>query len=217
MYTFFPSTHSSDPQKPPTIQQPEVIVGQTNERTNEQAAHEQQQKSGENKCGRRIKKILLVQKILLGSSQCYGWWRGSTKRGHERGKRSDNWKCILDNPEAKSCKNCVEMRNTSEAEAKREQKIVPWTQKKMIVWFDGERVFWVENWSSRMMIFCFSALTYIEHYSVKPAKKEKQCKVRVWKAMAFDRKRRRCGAQCRYGRTLWREAHKARTAAKFTI
>jgi hypothetical protein len=35
------------------------------------------------------------------------------------GTRSDNWKCILDYPEAKSCKNCVEMRNTSEAEAKK--------------------------------------------------------------------------------------------------
>lgn len=61
--------------KPPTIQQPEVIV----RRANERAAHEQQQEeeisvAGEKKC--------FSFRVLLGSSQCYmanGEWEATTE------------------------------------------------------------------------------------------------------------------------------------------
>ena len=165
------------------------------------------------------KKILLVQKILLGSSQCYRWWRGSTKGEDTNvGREATTENVYSTTPKQKAVKIVWKCEIRVRRRQKGTRDCAMNTEKK---WLCGSlvngRVFWVENWSSRMLIFCRSSLMYIEHYSVEPAKKEKQCKVRVWRATAFERKQRRCGAQCRYGRTLWREAHKASTAAKFTI
>lgn len=105
VYTFFPSScQPSQPHfvpnhsKPPTIQQPEVIVGQTNE----QHTSNNNNKKRKNKCGRRKKCFSF--RVLLGSSQCYmaGW------AGVEREATTESVR--IPTPEAKSCKNCVEIR-----------------------------------------------------------------------------------------------------------